>query len=386
MQTRIPQMTWGNPALAVAYLDGLPDAVVVLDTSARVWEGNAAFFAFAGCGEAQLKGAFLGDALAGVPHLGPFVEMVQGLASAAGADRTLLDLTAGNGEDLTLQLTSIPVNAPSEPSLLAIRVEDVTAMVREQAESDAERAAAYDTAQALERLNEELEGFSYSVAHDLRAPLRFIDKFAYLLVERHSQELSSEGLQFAEQIREGTRQMALLVEDLLQFSRVTSQELQREQIDMDRLVHQVVAELELDIEDREVRFEIGNLGMAHGDASLVRQVYANLLGNAVKFTRRQPVARIAVSCSTSEPVVYTVSDNGVGFDAAEAERLFTVFQRFHQPDDFEGSGVGLAVVKRIVSRHGGAVWAESQIAHGAQFHFTLEPDPDDYESEAADGG
>ncbi|MCA9002827.1 MAG: hypothetical protein KDB61_12965, partial [Planctomycetes bacterium] len=212
------------------------------------------------------------------------------------------------------------------------------------------------------------------------APLRFIDKFAYLLMERHSRELSSEGLQFAEQIREGTRQMAQLVEDLLQFSRVTGQELKREQIDMNRLVAQVVEEVQYEIEDRDVAIHVGELGAAKGDPALVRQVFANLLGNAVKFTRRQEKAVIRVERQGS-PAVYTVSDNGVGFDAADAERLFTVFQRFHQPDDFEGSGVGLAVVKRVVSRHGGSAWAESQVGQGARFHFTLEAKHDPREGE-----
>jgi signal transduction histidine kinase len=374
MRTTTTQTGWGNPSLAVSYLDGLTDPVVVLDPGGCVREGNAAFFRFVSGVREQLLDADLGQVLAGDARLAPFVDRLRSMAEVGVAARVMIELPSDTGMNLTLLLTGIPLGAGSTSGLLAVRVEDVSEMVRERAASDAERTAAHDSARALERLNAELEGFSYSVAHDLRAPLRFIDKFAYLLVEHHSQELSSEGLQYAEQIREGTRQMAQLVEDLLQFSRVTGQELRRERIDMDRLVHQVVEDAQYDIEDREVAFSVGPLGIAMGDAALVRQIFVNLIGNAVKFTRRQPQARVAISRRALGPVaVYSVADNGVGFDASEADRLFTVFQRYHQPDDFEGSGVGLAVVKRVVSRHGGAVWAESEVGHGATFHFTLEP-------------
>lgn len=361
--------------MAVAYLDGLSDPVVVLDPEARICEGNAAFFQFAATGRNEALNRPIRPALRHLPRVAPFVAAVEQMAREGEPDRKLLHLDGGGGPEQAVLLTGIPLGPGADANLFAVRIEDITEMVRERAESEAERIAANDSARSLERLNKELEGFSYSVAHDLRAPLRFIDKFAYLLMERHSHEFSSESLQYAEQIREGTRQMAQLVEDLLQFSQVTGQELKREAIDMGRLARQVVAKAEYDIEDRVVEFKVADLGMARGDPALVRQVFANLIGNAVKFTRGQEKAIIDVSRSTGgSPVVYTVSDNGVGFDAAEADRLFTVFQRFHQPDDFEGSGVGLAVVKRIVSRHGGSAWAESHVGRGAKFHFTLASD------------
>lgn len=367
---------WRDRSLAVSYLDELPDPVVVLDRESRVCESNEAFAQFAAVSREMLPDQPIRQALRHATHTAPFIDAAERMAREPNPERVLLKFQGADegGAPQTMLVTAIPIQNDAGASLLAIRMEDITEMVRERAESEAERLAAHESARALERLNEELEGFSYSVAHDLRAPLRFIDKFAYLLMEHHSHELSSEGLQFAEQIREGTRQMAQLVEDLLQFSQVTGQHLKREAIDMTRLVRQVVAKAEYEIEDRHVTFTVADLGTARGDANLVRQVFANLIGNAVKFTRRREKAVIDVGIVLRNGVpTYTVSDNGVGFDASEAERLFTVFQRFHQPDDFEGSGVGLAVVKRIVNRHGGAVWAESQIGQGARFYFTLAP-------------
>ncbi|MBX3176503.1 MAG: PAS domain-containing protein [Candidatus Hydrogenedentes bacterium] len=376
MNSPTAQTGWRDEALAVSYLDGLSDPVVALDPGGRILEANSAFSTFARADRADLLGRALGGALEHRPHLAPFVERAERLARAGDPGREILYLADGAGEEITLLLTAIPLGLPDRGRLRAIRVEDVTEMARERAANDAERIAATDSARALERLNEELEGFSYSVAHDLRAPLRFIDKFAYLLMDRHGHELSSEGLQYAEQIREGTRQMAQLVEDLLQFSRVTGQVLHRESVDLNRLVEQVIAEAryEIEDEDRAVDFRVGDLGIAEGDPTLVRQVFANLIGNAVKFTRGKDPAAIEISRRVEGGHgVYTVADNGVGFEADEAERLFTVFQRFHQPDEYEGSGVGLAVVKRVVSRHGGSVWAESHPGEGARFHFTIEP-------------
>lgn len=376
MNSPTAQTGWRDEALAVSYLDGLSDPVVALDPGGRILEANSAFSTFARAERADLLGRALGGALEHRPHLAPFVARAERLARAGDPGREILYLADGAGEEITLLLTAIPLGPPDRGRLRAIRVEDVTEMARERAANDAERIAANDSARALERLNEELDGFSYSVAHDLRAPLRFIDKFAYLLMDRHGHELSSEGLQYAEQIREGTRQMAQLVEDLLQFSRVTGQVLHRESIDLNRLVEQVIAEAryEIEDEDRAVDFRVGDLGNAEGDPTLVRQVFANLIGNAVKFTRGKEPAVIEISRRVDRGHgVYTVADNGVGFDAEEAERLFTVFQRFHQPDEYEGSGVGLAVVKRVVNRHGGSVWAESHPGEGARFHFSLDP-------------
>jgi light-regulated signal transduction histidine kinase (bacteriophytochrome) len=364
---------WQDPPMAVCYLDGLADAVVVVDVKGTMYEGNPEFFHFARASRDELMGHPVARVLESAPGLRPFVASVERLAPEGAARRDLVELEVPSQ---TLVLTTIPLAPVDGLPLMAVRVEDITDMVRERAEIDAQHLAAQENALALERLNEELEGFSYSVAHDLRAPLRFIDKFAYLLVERHGAELSPVGRHYAEQIREGSRQMAQLVEALLEFSRVTGQELKRVPIDMTRLARQVAEEVQQEVEGRQVAFAIGELGVTHGDPTLIRQVLWNLVSNAVKFTRDRERAEITLERNDDVvPPSFTVADNGVGFESELADRLFTVFQRFHQPEDYEGSGVGLAVVKRIVNRHGGVIWAESSIGHGARFHFTLDAAP-----------
>jgi light-regulated signal transduction histidine kinase (bacteriophytochrome) len=166
--------------------------------------------------------------------------------------------------------------------------------------------------------------------------------------------------------------MAQLIEDLLEFSRATAQELRSETFNLTRLANEVINQIQQDIEDRDVEITLKDLGDCNSDPNLLKQVLFNLLWNAVKFTRPIKQAKISLERKSIEgQYVYVVSDNGVGFDSKAAERLFTVFQRFHQPDDFEGSGVGLAIVGRIIGRHGGEVWAESRVGHGATFFFTL---------------
>lgn len=372
--------------MAVQYLDGLEDAVVATDPQGIIHEGNPEFFRFVHSSRGALLGCSIAQVLQQVPALKPFTDAAMRLALDSVARQTLVELAMPEGPDKTLLVTAIPLRRPQGPRLTALRVEDITVMVRDRAEIEVRHLAALENARALERLNEELEGFSYSVAHDLRAPLRFIDKFAYLLVDRHAGELSPAGLQFAEQIREGSRQMAQLVEDLLEFSRVTGQALKRTSVDLNALARQVVEEVSRDLEGRSVAFTVNDLGVAQCDPVLILQVWRNLVSNAVKFTRGNASATITLSRDDSQcPPVFTVADNGVGFDSAVADRLFMVFQRFHQPDAYEGSGVGLAVVKRIVNRHGGVVWAESSVGKGARFHFTMEADSDHRSGEVHDG-
>ena len=228
--------------------------------------------------------------------------------------------------------------------------------------------------QALEGTNAELESFSYSVSHDLRAPLRAIHGFARILLEDHQTKLEPEAQRLLGVIDQNTRRMGQLIDDLLSFSRLGRKELASARVDMTEMAQVVTDELRRAEPERNGQLEvrIGSLLPAQGDRALLRQVLSNLLQNAMKFTRAQPNARIEVgSRPDGTETVYYVKDNGAGFDARYVDKLFGVFQRLHSTEEFDGTGVGLAIVKRIVQRHGGRVWAEGKINEGATFYFSL---------------
>ncbi|MCK9386898.1 MAG: ATP-binding protein [Sulfuritalea sp.] len=220
--------------------------------------------------------------------------------------------------------------------------------------------------------NKELEAFAYSVSHDLRAPLRHIDGYVELLVSHCRDGLDDKGLHYVDTIAAAARQMGVLIDDLLQFSRTGRAELRREGVDMNQVLREVLSPIKECNAERNIEWVIGDLPSVRGDAALLRQVWANLLENAVKFTRPREDARIEVSAREENgETIFLVADNGVGFDMQYVGKLFGVFQRLHSQEEFEGSGIGLATVQRIVNRHGGRVWAEAELDQGATFYFAL---------------
>ena len=233
-----------------------------------------------------------------------------------------------------------------------------------------------DANRELEGTNRELEAFSYSVSHDLRAPLRTIDGFSQILQEDYEGELDDEGMDYLGRVRAASRHMATLIDDLLDLSRVGRRPLRREPVDLSRLAAGIVEELKESQPGREVEFVTEEKIMAWGDVSLLKVALENLLGNAWKFTANEKEARIEFGADRDPgpgflAPVYYVRDNGAGFDQAYADKLFGAFQRLHGQDEFEGTGIGLATVARIVHRHGGRVWAEGSVGEGATFYFTL---------------
>ena len=227
---------------------------------------------------------------------------------------------------------------------------------------------------ALEGTNAELEAFSYSVSHDLRAPLRAVHGFARILLEDHHAQLDPEAQRLLGVIDQNTRRMGQLIDDLLAFSRLGRKEIAAGLVDLEELARTVADEVRRTDAGRKgaLAIQIDPLPPVHGDRALLRQVMSNLLQNAAKFTRDRAEARVEVgSQRDGEQTVYFVKDNGAGFDARYADKLFGVFQRLHSTEQFDGTGVGLAIVKRIVQRHGGRVWAEGKVNHGATFFFTL---------------
>ncbi len=227
-------------------------------------------------------------------------------------------------------------------------------------------------ARELETANKDLESFSYSVSHDLKTPLRAISGFSGLLMDKYIADIPSDARRFLDRIMESVQTMTQLIDDMLEFSRAGRREIKLREIDMEQLVQTTVEGLRPSAGNRSLRFEIGKLAPALGDETAIRQVFFNLISNAIKFTRTKEDAIIEVGCrEESDESVYFVRDNGVGFDEKQAERLFGVFQRLHSANEFEGTGVGLAIVKRVVNKLGGRVHAEGKVNEGATFYFAL---------------
>jgi hypothetical protein len=224
----------------------------------------------------------------------------------------------------------------------------------------------------LEAANRELEAFSYSVSHDLRAPLRTIHAFSNNLIEDFSHQMPPEALRQLNRIAAGARQMARMIEDLLRFSRLGRQSLSRRPVSVTDLVHEVLTELTKENGERLVEVRVGDLPDCVGDPALLRHVFVNLLSNAFKFTCKREKSLIEVGCRKENgEQIYFVRDNGVGFDMQHTQKLFGVFQRLHGSGEFEGTGIGLSIVQRIVQRHGGRIWAEAAVDQGATFYFIL---------------
>jgi len=227
----------------------------------------------------------------------------------------------------------------------------------------------------LEAANHELESFSYSVSHDLRGPLRAIDGFSSIVLRDHAAALPAEGQRYLGLVREGAQQMARLIDDLLTYAKTARQPIARRAVALKELVNQCLEEFRGEIAERKAEVAVGNLPDCQADPVLLKQALINLLGNALKYTRKRQHAKIEVGCRSEngEQAIY-VKDNGAGFDMKHTGKLFGVFQRLHRQDEFEGTGVGLAIVQRVVHRHGGRVWAEAEPDKGATFYFTLGKD------------
>jgi signal transduction histidine kinase len=245
----------------------------------------------------------------------------------------------------------------------------------EEARDELERRVEHRT-RDLAAANKELEAFSYSVSHDLRAPLRAIDGFSKALLGSYGEQLDERGRHYLERVRAGTMRMAALIDDLLGLARVSRKELVRQRVSVSEVAARVAGELARRPPPRQVSLEVEEGLEAEADPHLLTIVLENLLGNAWKFTGKTQDARIHVGRRLNgHEQAFFVRDNGAGFDMTYADKLFGAFQRLHGEADFEGTGIGLATVQRIVSRHGGRVWAEGAVGKGATFYFTLEPNP-----------
>jgi PAS domain S-box-containing protein len=347
-----------------------PDAIVVVDSDGRIRRINAQVEAMFGYARAELLGAQI-DLL--LPERFRDRHVVQ--RSRFQADRhmrpmgevpTLLGRRK-DGTEFPVDIALSPVHTKEGSFVLGV-VRDITERRR------AEQALSERNLQ-LEAANRELESFSYSVSHDLRAPLRAIDGFSSIVLRDHAAALPAEGRRHLGLVREGAQQMARLIDDLLTFAKTARQPIAKRKVSLEKLVNDCMEEFRGEIAERKVEVAVGNLPDCEADPALLKQALVNLLGNAVKYTRKRAGAKIEVGyrSENGEQAIY-VKDNGVGFDMKYAGKLFGVFQRLHHKDEFEGTGVGLAIAQRVVHRHGGRVWAEAEPGKGATFYFTLGKD------------
>jgi len=358
----------------LALLDAAPDAMVIVDHEGRIVLVNAETEELFGYPRAKLLGQLV-DVL--VPerfraaHAGHRAAYFGGPTGrrAMGAGQQLIALRS-DGREFPAEIRLSPIET-DDGLLVSSAIRDVTERLRTE-------QALRRTKEAAEAANAELEAFSYSVAHDLRTPLRAMGGYSENLLEDCGDKLGDEARAQLTRIVAGARHMSELIDALLTLARLTRTEPQREQVDLTALAHAIIDQLRATQPDRTVELVVADDLIVHGDPRMLRLVLDNLLGNAWKFTGRQPAARIELGREQRDgTTVYYVRDNGAGFDMSLADKLFTPFRRLHLASEFEGSGIGLATVQRIIRRHGGRVWAEGAEgaeAHGATFRFTLSSD------------
>lgn len=297
-------------------------------------------------------------------------------AQQDAAQRAILNILedAAAETDRAKDIQRAVLNVLDDVDVERAKIEEANILLRKEV---AARAVAEESLlrakSAAEASNRELEAFSYSVAHDLRAPLRSIDGFSAALLEDCADQVDEQGKNYIGLVRASAQQMAKLIDDLLALSRVNRAELQRESVNLAEIAHTVAATLRNAQPRRSADIVMPGELMVSADPRLMRIVMENLLGNAWKFTSKRDRARIEFSRQTDgNRAIYFVRDNGAGFDMQYAGKLFGAFQRLHSPAEFDGTGIGLAIVKRIVNRHGGRVWAEGEVGVGATVYFTLE--------------
>lgn len=342
--------------------DAIHDAIFIIDKDYRVVRYNTAFAELLG-GHVEIAGRHCYELMHDTDAPPSFCVTGSSIKERDGVRAEIFEAHLGK----YLAVSADPSFGPDGEFEFAIHMaSDITD--RKRAEE-----ALQDSNEELQNVNKELEAFSYSVSHDLRAPLRAIDGFSRILKEKQGQAMDAEGNRLLDVILNNTEHMGDLIEDLLALSRTGRHELRTVPLDMEVLAIEVWDELSAVQTDREIEFTVGELPESRGDRILIQQVLMNLISNSVKFTAGEEKAVIEIGSTGKEKGnnVYFVRDNGAGFDMKYSDRLFGVFQRLHSTDDFEGTGVGLAIVQRIVHKHGGRVWAEGEVGRGATFYFTL---------------
>jgi PAS domain S-box-containing protein len=368
-----------SEARMAAIVETALDPIISMDHAGRIVEFNPAAERVFGYGRAEVLGREMAEVII-PPHLRDQHRRRLARDLAGGESLVLdqrLELAAMRADqtEFPIELAIVRMAADS-PLVFTGYLRDITDQKRAESlirnlNTDLERRVLERTAQ-LEDTVRELEAFSYSVSHDLRAPLRAVNGFSRILLQDYGSQLAPEAQGYLRMVSENAQQMGRLIDDLLAFSQLGRQQLRTQRVLPAEVVRGALDGLAPEREGREVQIVLDELAVCQADPVLLRQVYVNLLSNALKFTRRRADARIEIGCRELEgEVTYFVKDNGAGFDMRYADKLFGVFQRLHRAEDYDGTGVGLAIVNRIVHRHGGRVWAEAAVDQGATFFFTL---------------
>lgn len=357
------------------------DAIITVDSRQNITIFNAAAEKMFRCKAAEVIGQSL-DRFIPRHYREAHRRHVVAFGQTGVTNRTMGNLqplsgVRADGEEFPIE-ASISQAAVEGQKMYTVILRDISA--RKETEAHIHRLNAEledrvrERTEALHAANLELEGFTYSVAHDLRAPLRHMDAFSRILIEEYGPQLPEEAQHFLRTIRQSSQNLSRLVDDLLNLARIGRQPLKSEPTALQDIVSAAIAELSTETTGRSVDWHVHPLPVARCDPRLMKQVFLNLLSNSVKYTRPRPVARIEIGSSAENgaATIY-IRDNGVGFDMRYRDKLFGVFQRLHRADEFEGTGVGLAIVERIIRKHGWNVWAESEVGKGATFYFSLEP-------------
>jgi PAS domain S-box-containing protein len=351
--------------------DYAPDGIVIVDSKGYYLNANASICRMLGYTRDEIIGLNATDivAAAEIPRIGEALDVIK---SKADYQR---EWQLRRKDGAVFAVDTIAAAMPDGNLLAMIR--DITERKQAQAQiqqlnSELEQRVIERTAQ-LEAANKELEAFSYSVSHDLRAPLRAVDGFSQAVLEDYGPKLPDGCREDLQTIRNGAQKMGQLIDDLLTFSRLSRLPLSKSAVDTGKLVCSVLGEMKRQQKGRQIDLRIADLPPCQADPALLKQIWINLLSNALKYSGKRETAVIEIGCTLEKGQnVYFVRDNGTGFDMKYAHKLFGVFQRLHRAEDYEGTGVGLAIVQRVVHRHGGRIWAESAVNSGATFYFTLE--------------